>query len=293
MVGGGTLKGEFNGQYYETWAKYYISPAMQRDFVAKLLGPALKNSSLTANLKLMVNDDQRYWLPSHPDTMLQNDNASKYIDGIGVHWYADFLFNANRLTQTHNKHPQKFILATEACNGYIPLAQGPKLGDWHRGENYGEDIIEDLQNCLLTFLHNKFLTLRAVGWTDWNICLDEKGGPNFVGNFVDSPIIVNATSDEFYKQPMYYVLGHFSKFIRPESIRLGLEIKTHYKWFSPHLSGTAYSTPAKQIVLVLQNRHESHKYNVYVPSLTNTNKTLNFELEPNSIATVVWNHSSS
>ncbi len=47
------------------------------------------------------------------------------------------------------------------------------------------------------------------GWTDWNLALDLKGGPNWVKNFVDSPIIVNKTGDEFYKQPMFYALGHF------------------------------------------------------------------------------------
>ncbi|PIO61319.1 hypothetical protein TELCIR_17159, partial [Teladorsagia circumcincta] len=52
---------------------------------------------------------------------------------------------------------------------------------------------------------NNFVT----GWTDWNMCLNEQGGPNWVENFVDSPIIVNATSDEFYKQPMFYAMGHF------------------------------------------------------------------------------------
>ena len=39
--------------------------------------------------------------------------------------------------------------------------------------------------------------------------LDMQGGPNWVGNFVDAPIIVNADADEFYKNPMFYHMGHF------------------------------------------------------------------------------------
>lgn len=50
-------------------------------------------------------------------------------------------------------------------------------------------------------------------WIDWNIALDMTGGPNWIDNFVDSPIIVNSRLDEFYKQPMFYVLGHFSKLV--------------------------------------------------------------------------------
>lgn len=46
-------------------------------------------------------------------------------------------------------------------------------------------------------------------WVDWNLALDLQGGPNWVGNFVDSPIIVDSVNDVFYKQPMFYHLGHF------------------------------------------------------------------------------------
>jgi glucosylceramidase len=49
----------------------------------------------------------------------------------------------------------------------------------------------------------------VTGWTDWNIALNMEGSPNWVNNFVDSPIIVNEKKDEFYKQPMFYTMGHF------------------------------------------------------------------------------------
>lgn len=52
------------------------------------------------------------------------------------------------------------------------------------------------------------------------MALDLNGGPTYVGNYVDAPIMVNATADEFYKQPMFYALGHFSKFIPSGSIRV-------------------------------------------------------------------------
>ena len=70
------------------------------------------------------------------------------------------------------------------------------LGDWSRAESYATDIMENL-------LHG------VGGWIDWNLALDAKGGPNWAKNFVDSPIIVNAKADEYYKQPMFYALGHF------------------------------------------------------------------------------------
>jgi glucosylceramidase len=61
------------------------------------------------------------------------------------------------------------------------------------------------------------------GWVDWNMVLDETGGPTYISNFVDSAIIVNASANEFYKQPMFYHLGHFSKFIPPDSVHIAAE----------------------------------------------------------------------
>ena len=55
--------------------------------------------------------------------------------------------------------------------------------------------------------------ILVTGWVDWNLALDMDGGPNWVENFVDAPIIINAAEDEFYKQPMYYALGHISRYM--------------------------------------------------------------------------------
>lgn len=85
--------------------------------------------------------------------------------------------------------------------------QKPSLGNWTNAELYAKDIIEILQNY-------------GIGWIDWNMALNLEGGPTYIGNYVDSPIIVDAELQIFYKQPMYYILGHFSKFILRNSIRI-------------------------------------------------------------------------
>lgn len=87
----------------------------------------------------------------------------------------------------------------------------------------------------------------AVGWVDWNLALDETGGPNWIQNYVDSPIIVNADNDEFYKQPMYYALKHFSRFVDRGSIRISITETNDVK-------ATAFVTPLNQVVVVLYNK---------------------------------------
>lgn len=80
--------------------------------------------------------------------------------------------------------------------------------------------------------------------------MDEGGGPNWSGNFVDSPVIINNTIDEFYKQPMYYALGHFSKYIPEDSVRIDMKVVSD----DPNLFGTAFLRPDGKRAVVLLNR---------------------------------------
>ena len=80
----------------------------------------------------------------------------------------------------------------------------------YQGEGYGYDILGDLES-------------GSVGWTDWNIVLDREGGPNHVGNFCDAAIIADTSADSepaIYFHPQYYYMGHFSKFLAPNSVRV-------------------------------------------------------------------------
>lgn len=89
----------------------------------------------------------------------------------------------------------------------------------------------------------------VVGWIDWNLCLDPQGGPNWAYNFVDAPILVYGEDDEFIKQPMFYAMGHFSKFI-PRGSR---KIRAARRSLGT-LENLAVLTPRDTIVVVIQNR---------------------------------------
>ena len=92
----------------------------------------------------------------------------------------------------------------------------------------------------------------TTGWVDWNLALDLEGGPNWVQNFVDSPIIVNATAHEYYKQPMFYVLGHFSKFLPPDSVKIETKLKSSVDKFET----VAFERPDGAVVLIALNLNE-------------------------------------
>ena len=89
------------------------------------------------------------------------------------------------------------------------------------------------------------------GFIDWNLALDQEGGPNYLSNYLDAAIIVNLQKDEFYKQPVYYIIGHFSKFLTPDSVRVLLE---PYNSTSTGISAIAAQRPDNGIVIVAYNR---------------------------------------
>jgi glucosylceramidase len=51
--------------------------------------------------------------------------------------------------------------------------------------------------------------------------LDIQGGPNWFKNWCVAPVIVDAEKDEVYFTPLYYVMSHFSKFMRPGAQKIG------------------------------------------------------------------------
>uniref|UniRef100_A0A663ELV3 Glucosylceramidase n=1 Tax=Aquila chrysaetos chrysaetos TaxID=223781 RepID=A0A663ELV3_AQUCH len=276
FVGKGTLKGQAGDKYHKTWANYFVrfldeyakhnlsfwavtaenepsaglinnypfqclgfTAEQQRDFIARDLGPVLANSS-HHHIQLIILDDNRLHLPHWAKVVLEDEEAARYVHGIGIHWYLDFIGPIqDTVVPTHELFPDYFILATEACIGAHFWERDVILGCWERGNQYSHSILMNL---------NHFV----AGWTDWNLALDLEGGPNWVKNYVDSPIIVDTSEGIFYKQPMFYHLGHFSKFIPEGSQRVGLIASKESKKMD--LEYTAFLRPDGAVVVVVLNR---------------------------------------
>lgn len=122
---------------------------------------------------------------------------------------------------------------------HSPKRRGPLLYDWTRGENYGHDILGDLEHF-------------ASGWTDWNMVLNEIGGPNHVDNLCDAPIIADRQNQVLHFQIMYYYLGHFSRFIPRDSVRV-----QYTRQDDSDLEVTTFVTPTGTTVVVLLNRSDA------------------------------------
>lgn len=305
LIGKGSLKGQPGGKEHKTWAQYYIrffeeyakynltfwalttgnepsagkmtnysfqalgfTPEEQRDWVALDLGPALQASSYP-HTHILILDDNRLLLPHWAKVVLSDVHAGRYIHGVAVHWYLDSLVPAEiSLGVTHHLYPEYYLFGTEACAGWNPLDRGVKLGSWDRAEQYAHDIIEDLNHYV-------------VGWTDWNLALDQTGGPNWVKNLVDSPVIVDANRDVFYKQPSFYSMAHFSKFLWEGSQRVGVSASGE-----TNLEFSAFIRPDGSVVLIILNRSSSViQFEVWDPAVGYIPSTA----PAHSLLTLAWN----
>src|ERR1035437_4117932 len=99
----------------------------------------------------------------------------------------------------------------------------------------------------------------AEGWTDWNVLLDEKGGPNHVQNFCFAPIHADTKTGEVHYMNSFYYIGHFSKFVRPGAKRIVCTSKVD------KLLSTAFLNPDGKVATVIMNKTDNPvDFNLYL-----------------------------
>ena len=178
----------------QTWDSCLYTADEERDFIKNHLGPSLEKHNLL-DRKIIIWDHNRDVMVERARTVLSDPDAAKYVWGTGFHWYCGDHFD--NVQKVHDEFPDKQLIFTEGCQ-----EGGPHIGSWDLGERYATSIINDLNRW-------------TVAWIDWNLILNEQGGPNHVGNYCSAPIIVDTRSQDLLYQSSYYYIGHFSRFILP------------------------------------------------------------------------------
>ncbi|XP_030369560.1 lysosomal acid glucosylceramidase [Scaptodrosophila lebanonensis] len=260
-----------NGIFFMYFVRFMSmgwTPQKQAVWLDEHLGPTLRSSKFK-DIVLFGNDDQRWSFP-HWFKMMNHTrpHSIDYLDGLSVHWYWDEIFGPSLMDETNDYLPDKIRIVSESCIGDKPWQKSaPLLGSWERGEKYARSFLQNLQHGL-------------HGWIDWNIILDEIGGPNYVDNTVDAPVIANTTTfEEFYKQPMFYAMGHFSKFVPEGSVRIDAIAS------NVNLNTVAFERPDGQIAAVLFN---SGRADLDITVVDSVRGTLIINVPPKSIHTLLY-----
>ncbi|CCD66449.1 Putative glucosylceramidase 1 [Caenorhabditis elegans] len=307
MTGPGALNGKAGDNYHQAYAKYFVrfleeygksgisfwglstqnQPTLgsdkknkiqstlftaetQRDFIKTDLGPALAASSSGKDVKLLILDDNRGNLPKWADTVLNDMDAAKYVGGIGVHAYQDGETD-NHLDETHKKHPNFFILGTEASEGYGSKDTHVDYGNWDRAADTASDILDNMNNWM-------------TGWTERNLILDALGGPSWVSDYTDAPVIAFPAMAQFYKQPMFYAIAHFSHFIKPGAVRIDHSLNV----IELEVETTAFLNPDGSKVIVMLNKGSlvSTEHTVVVQDAADSRNHYHFTLPHRAITTL-------
>lgn len=274
MLQGGKLKPEF----YQSWANYYVkfikayekegipvwgltvqnepmakqkwesciyTAEEERDFLKNYLGPTIEKAGM-ADKKIIVWDHNRDLMNYRANIIFDDPIASKYAWGMGFHWYETWAGGQpmfENVKKVAESYPTKNLIFTEGCaESFNP----EKYQFWANGEKYGKSMINDFNN-------------GTVAWTDWNIVLDEKGGPNHVGNFCFAPVHVDTTNGQLIYTPSYYYIGHFSKYIRPNAKRISSVASR-----SQLLTTSFLNTDGNVVTIVMNQSDTAIDYNLYL-----------------------------
>lgn len=280
LKGGSLMK-----QYYEVYAQYFIryiqgmakegigvdaitlqnepenpknNPSMvmtaeeQALFVKKHLGPAFQANGIKAK---MVVFDHNCDHPNYPIAILNDLEAKKFIDGSAFHLYAGSI---EALSEVHNAHPDRNVYFTEQWT-------------WSKGEFAG-----DLR------WHTKNLIIGATrNWSrnvlEWNLAADENQNPHTDDGGCTECLGALTIGDSIKRNVSYYIIGHASKFVSPNSVRVESTSLSS-------LPNVAFQTTIGQKVLIVLNEADrTQKF-----SIRFAGKTASTQLPASSVGTFVW-----
>ncbi len=248
----------------QIWESCIFTAEEERDFLKNHLGPTLQKEGL-GDKKIIAWDHNRDLIYQRASTLLSDPEAAKYAWGIGFHWYEDWS-GADQVFQNVAKVAERFpgknLLFTEGCNGPFKMEN---IHDWKLGERYGRSMINDFNS-------------GTVGWTDWNVLLDEMGGPNHVKNYCFAPIHADTRSGQLIYTNAYYYIGHFSKFIRPGAKRI---ISSASR--SPLLTTAFKNEDGKIAVVVMNTGDQEMPFHLWLNGKAAPARSL-----PHSIMTLVF-----
>lgn len=248
----------------QTWESCIYTAEDERDFLKNYLGPTVKKAY--PDKKIVVWDHNRDLMKQRADVIFGDPEAAKYAWGIGFHWYETWAGGKpmyDNVAAVAKAYPDKNIMFTEGC---VEKFDPAKYQLWANGERYGENMIHDFNN-------------GTTGWTDWNILLDEKGGPNHVGNFCFAPIHADTKTGALIYTPSYYYIGHFSKFVQP-----GAKVVSSAVSRSNLLSASFLNPDGKMATVIMNSTDKPVNYSLIVGN----NDKLKGTIPAHAIQTLVY-----
>lgn len=252
-----TIQNEPNA--VQTWDSCQFTGEEERRFACEHLKGKLEAAGLS-DVKISCWDHNKDLIVERCEEIFTDEKALKDISGVAFHWYTGDHFEA--LQCIRDKYPEKELIFTEGCVEYSRFATANQT---QNAEMYAHDIIGNLNAGM-------------NGYIDWNLILDEKGGPNHAGNFCDAPVMCDTAQDTVDVKLSFYYIGHFSRFIKPGARRV---LVSRY---TDKVDCCGFLNPDGEMVLVVLNgTEEAQSFEIMMDG-----KTCPVEIGAHSIITACW-----
>ena len=228
-------------------------PEQQARFVGLYLGPIFRESNITTKIIIYDHNADR---PDYPITVLNDSIANPFIDGSAFHLYGGKI---EALSEVHQAHPDKNIYFTEQWIG----APGNLAGDlpWH------------IKNLIIGASRNWAKTVL-----EWNLTSNPTLTPHTDRGGCDRCLgAITLDGDSVVRNPAYYIIGHASKFVEPNSVRIDSNLEAN-------LPNVAFLRPdGKKVLIVLNESKIKQSFEV-------KDKEDEFygTLNPGAVGTWIW-----
>lgn len=228
-------------------------PEAQSKLIRDYLKPAFAKNNIDTKILCY---DHNWDRPDYPLTVLEQ--AHKDVDGVAWHWYGG---SPSAQNEVYQAFPEKEVHFTEGSGGeWIPAFEPAFSNVMRTG-------IEILRN------HSKSFVL-------WNMALDEHNGPTVPGfgrSTCRGIVQVNQQTRELTYTLDYYALAHFSKFVRPQAVRIA---SSSYD----SIRSVAFKNPDESVAVILFNDRDQAEN---VELKLQGEDILSFQLPPKSAMTIV------
>ena len=231
----------------QRWESCIYNIFEQKDFIYNYLLPKLDNT------KLLLWDHNKDNLFNIFNNLYKKNDK---ISGVGFHYYTGNCFN--EIKNIHEKYPNLLLINTEMCTGFSKYDEKKWIND---AEYYLKDIIGDLNNGVNAYL-------------DWNILLDEFGGPSHSKNYVKSASI--RINEKYIKSPIYYYMYHISHFLGKANYII------YSNSFSDKLDVLSIKSNDSILIIIMNSSNIKYNYNISI-----NNKIISDSINKHSVLTYV------
>lgn len=215
----------------QTWDSCVFSAKEQKEFLKDYIWPALTENHLD-DIEIYLWDHNKERCFEWAETII-DEETDHMIAGVAFHWYSGDHFDALRMIR--ERFPSKKLILSEACIEFCKFAADDFLNN---AQKYAHDMIGDFNAGMNAFM-------------DWNLLLDELGGPNHVKNYCDAPYLYHTEKKELIEGNLQGYLWHFSHFIEEGMRRIGVSS------YTDKLEVCAFEKAGKIVFVVLNRTDEA------------------------------------